>query len=603
MGIHSEMLSDRLDNFVFNEQFHQETKELDSEEKNGGTRGDLNRFAKSIDEMAWFAKPKNFYSAKRQLKHLFNWMQDMTDFRTRRIVIANFYSYLAKLTQDELSQLTEETRQDIEYIKEKHMFIYGEDIEDVMMKISYEMATIAGQDVYKTLVEENDDKATAEYFKSIAKEKELSFEAKRRIAMAHRAFTFARAMKYVDKDYKNLEDIYVNTSLVYIVKKERQVRRTQNRVTEICTLFCELDYYKIEEYKDKTQNEMIELVFEALDQANFVRPTMIVKSRGLHIYWAISPLAYSRFRDWELMQKKVHEILEKFGADARTTCDKVRLLRLVGSIHSTTKKRVTAVEYTSDRYNFDELKELYIKAECENDDKKRIQTRKKTSTAAKKKQVFKVLTGGGKQADEKEITIGHQISHAIYKDYLNDVFILVDLRNGEMEGNREFCCFLVRYWTLCLTNNPLKAIQAMEKMYYSLNAKEKYTFSEIVDLTRSAEKQHKLWLENYSKGYNYGNERLLELLEITAEEERHLTKIMSKSEVKRRKDKRNKEYYERNEKKKHNKTELLRQRIIEVINENQGLGAVKISNLVKEKYNCTCSKNTVLKVKKEMENS
>lgn len=600
MGIHSEMLIDNSFVRTFDEKSHEEIREVEIEEKKvAGKRGDLSRFSKMKAEIIFFEEAKIIRSAKRQIQHLFNWMKEMNDFRTRRIVAANLFSYLAEINEVELNKLTPKMKENVEYIKKQYLYIDKADVLDDMMKVVYEMTALNGDDLYDVLVKNNDEKDVAEYFKNIARETEITVPMIRKWSMAHRGYTYKRAIEYLSKDFKDKEDAYLNTSTVFVIKSENKVRRIQDRVTELCTLFCELDYYKINEYKDRTQNEMLEFIFEELDSVGFVRPTLAVKSRGLHLYWAINPLAYFQFNEWKMMQQKIHQILEKFGADSKTTTDTVRLLRLVGSIHSGTKKRITGIEYTSDRYNFDELKELYIKEECKKDYEKRLKMRKKMATAAKKKQVFKVFSGGGK-TEGKSLTAGHQVSYAIYKDYLNDIFTLVDLRNGEMTGNREFCCFLVRYWTLCLTHNKMKAIQALEKMYFALDASVKYSLDQMIDFTKSAEKQYESWLKDWRKGYNYSNDKLLKLLEITEVEEKHLTKIMSKNEAKRRKDKRNKEYYKKNNSK-HISNELVTQTIISVIKKNPNLSIAKITEAVKKEVG-KCGRDKVIAIRKELFN-
>ena len=109
----------------------------------------------------------------------------------------------------------------------------------------------------------------------------------------------------------------------------------------------------------------------------------------------------------------------------------------------------------------------------------------------------------------------------------------------DLRGHREIILFLYRYYLCSFTEDVQKALEdvlELNSMFiYPLKEKE------VIRATRSAEK---CYLDN-NKEYRYKNDTLIELLEITEDEEIQMSTIISKTEYKRR----NNEYNKRNIKK------------------------------------------------------
>ncbi|MGU9454308.1 DNA-binding response regulator, partial [Clostridium perfringens] len=119
-----------------------------------------------------------------------------------------------------------------------------------------------------------------------------------------------------------------------------------------------------------------------------------------------------------------------------------------------------------------------------------------------------------------------------------DIIKLCELREYDLKGHRELILFLYRYYLCSFTEDIEKALNdALE-----LNSMFRKALSEreVIRATRSAER---CYLDK-NKQYKYKNETLIELLEITEEEQRNMTIIISKEEYKRRKRIRNKNSYD-----------------------------------------------------------
>ena len=132
---------------------------------------------------------------------------------------------------------------------------------------------------------------------------------------------------------------------------------------------------------------------------------------------------------------------------------------------------------------------------------------------------------------------------------------------GELvkDGNREFMCFLYRYW-YCLYSHDLE--QALKcTLDFNNNFKSPLSEYEVENITISAVKAYEEWKKDeeiknnpliskeekaelmgksignskyYHKGYNYNNSTLIRKLHITEEEQKELKTIISKTERKRR---------------------------------------------------------------------
>ncbi|WP_242652085.1 hypothetical protein [Clostridium perfringens] len=127
---------------------------------------------------------------------------------------------------------------------------------------------------------------------------------------------------------------------------------------------------------------------------------------------------------------------------------------------------------------------------------------------------------------------------SLYYGRIQDIIKLCELREYDLKGHRELILFLYRYYLCRFTEDIEKALNdALE-----LNSMFRKALSEreVIRATRSAER---CYLDK-NKQYKYKNETLIELLEITEEEQRNMKIIISKEEYKRRKRIRNKNSYD-----------------------------------------------------------
>src|SRR5665648_542434 len=132
-----------------------------------------------------------------------------------------------------------------------------------------------------------------------------------------------------------------------------------------------------------------------------------------------------------------------------------------------------------------------------------------------------------------------------------DLITLCELRSFDLPSRRELVLFLYRLWSNLFCENKKIALERT----LEINTQFSYPLSvcEATSATRSAEKAFDAWESGETvkwqgrevrKGYNYTNKTLIELLDITQEEQIHMKTIIGTAEKYRRN---NEKRYPRNE--------------------------------------------------------
>jgi DNA-directed RNA polymerase specialized sigma subunit len=116
--------------------------------------------------------------------------------------------------------------------------------------------------------------------------------------------------------------------------------------------------------------------------------------------------------------------------------------------------------------------------------------------------------------------------YSLYHARVIDITKVCELRNYDVEGHRETILFLYRYFSACFTEDADEALsRALE-----LNAmfKKPLPENEVITDTKSATRAYE------NRLYKYTNTKLIEVLDITLQEQEHLITIISGKEKYRR---------------------------------------------------------------------
>ncbi|MDU7956658.1 MAG: DNA-binding response regulator, partial [Clostridium perfringens] len=307
--------------------------------------------------------------------------------------------------------------------------------------------------------------------------------------------------------YAELKDLDMSGENIYITLNTfyKPCRRLEN-IKELNTLFIDLDYYKTGKTKDQVLMDLEKNYFnQSIPIPNYV----IDSGRGMYLIWLIKSLPSQALPLWKAVQDYLYKQLKCFGAD-RQALDATRILRVPGSINSKSKTVVNIL---------DEYEYVYDLREIQNGFLPELKPyEKKKGRPSKINYIYR--------------------ERSLYYGRIQDIIKLCELREYDLKGHRELILFLYRYYLCSFTEDIEKALNdALE-----LNSMFRKALSEreVIRATRSAER---CYLDK-NKQYKYKNETLIELLEITEEEQRNMTIIISKEEYKRRKRIRNKNSYD-----------------------------------------------------------
>lgn len=315
-------------------------------------------------------------------------------------------------------------------------------------------------------------------------------------------------------------NIYMTPNSFFMPK-----RKIEN-IRKLNALYIDIDYYNIEKLKSYDHERILAILENDYFGQDVPEPSFVIYTgRGLAIYWLIEPVPIKVLPLWNSIQKFFVDKLKDMGADSKSI-DGARIMRLAGSINDKTGLR-------SKLYMYDENL-VYTLRDIQNDYLPQL-------TPYIKNPAYK---GKGRKAK----VVNFYTLYSLHYARLNDILKLQELRSGYCrnndgklteEGQREFMCFLYRYWYCCYCNDPGQALE--NALEFNQGFRKPLVNNEVEKITMQAEKAYEKWLLDspngvYKRGgYNYKNETLIEKLNITDEEMKVMTTIINPSEKLRRK--------------------------------------------------------------------
>lgn len=303
------------------------------------------------------------------------------------------------------------------------------------------------------------------------------------------------------------EDVYYSQNSFY--KPQRRI----DNIRQLRTLYVDLDVYNMGMTPEWVLGK---LEFEVFGQA-LPEPNMVIFSgRGLVLIWHIEPLPIEAMPLWRAVETFFVEQLKEVGSDTKAT-DPARIFRLAGSINSKNNAIVRAEYRHEHRYDIHQLQYDYLPELSP----KKLAVKKK-GRKTKIVRMFNIYT--------------------LHLSRARDLAKLVELREGNI-NTRQNLLFLYRYFTCCFTDDPTKALDDT----LSLNSEFRRPLSEreVRSATKSAERAWAARSDAKANeiaksfgypgaGYNMSNSDIIDWLDITPQEQRHLSSIIGKDEKRRR---------------------------------------------------------------------
>lgn len=307
----------------------------------------------------------------------------------------------------------------------------------------------------------------------------------------------------------------------------RPNRRVVN-LARVGLLFADLDTYRMPWSSGRTPEQLAQAVLFHCAEEGIPTPSMLVFSgRGLQAKWLLEgTVPRQALPRWNACQKYLIDRLQAVGADAGAK-DASRVLRLVETVNSKSGEvcRVVHVENGADgqpvRYSFEYMAEMLLPVA-------RWEIEQQRKQRAERKQL-KLLQGT--KTDNLRGFSGRQLAW----HRLEDLRKLATLRGGVQEGERMQHLF----WRLNFL--LLSGATHSSKMYYEAAALGReldpnwgYRSKELMTLYSKAkayEAGEKIMFggKEYAPLYTPRNDTLINLFQITDDEQRELRTIISKS--------------------------------------------------------------------------
>ena len=296
--------------------------------------------------------------------------------------------------------------------------------------------------------------------------------------------------KELIKQDLNGKDIYISMNTFY--KTYRRI----DCLKELRACYIDLDIYNTKFTKEQVMMNLEENYYnQSIPIPNFVMDS----GRGLYLIWLINTVPSKALPLWKAIEEYLYKELKDFGAD-RKALDPTRILRVEGSINSKSNTMVKILDENDYIYDLREIQKNFLP---------------------------ELQPSKNKKGRPKKTVYIHR-ERSLYQARLNDIVKICELREYDLRGHRELILFLYRYYLCYFTEDTEKALKDTLELNseFIVPLREK----EVISATRSAER---VYLEQ-DKQYKYKNETLIELLDITEQEQMKLSIIFSKEEYKRR---------------------------------------------------------------------
>ena len=330
--------------------------------------------------------------------------------------------------------------------------------------------------------------------------------------------------------YGGLQDVYITQNRFY-------GPRAVSRLAELSAMYTDLDYYKIEGLAEMSPQGVLELALEALLRARIPYPSLgVTTGRGIALVWRHEPEPRSALPKWNRCQSEIYEGLKRLGADPLAR-DAARVLRLAGTYNSKSGTLVESIFEDLDYvWGFGELADEILPLTSEELEERRAQRR--TERDAREAR----MDSKCRPDANKRFTVA-----TLSQARLSDLQRLVELRELDQlpPGQRDS-------WMFAATTSLSYLVepQSLEREVITLGrdyagwseGETRSRMQAIISRAQSAALGDKtVWLgRQRDLRYRLTNQRIIEMLSITPEEERHLKTIISE-DTKQERDRQRKE--------------------------------------------------------------
>ncbi len=319
---------------------------------------------------------------------------------------------------------------------------------------------------------------------------------------------------------------YVGQKDVYLSTQRFRGRRRIAHLLSLGSLHMDLDFYRIPDLARVHPLGVLEMALLAFEKAAMPEPTLAIASgKGLYLLWLHGPIPRAALPRWTACQKALWEVLKHLGAD-RAAIDPARVLRVVGTIHSEVGVVVETLAPVGELMSFEDLAKKILPLDRAELRDVRVQRALRASQSRSERL----------QAPPQGFT-----KATLWEARLSDLQRLREIRfmDAQMADYRERWMFLSG-----VAMSWLAVPAVLQRELYALAHQaggwtEGHTRSKLQAVFRTAHQAARGERVQYAgvevdPRYRFKNQTIIELLEITVDEERAMRTIISDDERRRR---------------------------------------------------------------------
>lgn len=374
---------------------------------------------------------------------------------------------------------------------------------------------------------------------------------------------------YEVQDLEKSLELYRDAENCYITSNQFSYGRSEKKLCNLVMLSCDLDTYKTEKYKDTTHEKLINDVKTVCLSNGLPFPTFMYSGNGYYLKWIFTqkqpvfqlskknqkgkyrtPL---NVQQWKIAQRVINKIFEEFGSDTKAL-DVARLLRLCGTINGKTGKRAELLE-VHENQSFDYMLQVLEKHTTQDDIDKVMGVKKEPKPRALKEvqPVIKKamsLPVANEEKQKPSVNFIAKNTRSLAKARYEDLLKLIEMR-GDVEGERiNFTFWICNFMSITGRMNFSEFREQAEKIGQKVFKDKNWRFTDLSTLENRV-RQYNLETSinairpnEYIPLYTPRNSYLINVFNITEEEQKHLKTIISDDE-KRRRDREKKEVLRR----------------------------------------------------------
>lgn len=335
---------------------------------------------------------------------------------------------------------------------------------------------------------------------------------------------------------------HLGMSMYMSVADYIRMKRESGNLYGVSSIILDLDTYNTA-YEYDTDDEVWKAMQPVIDRIG-VEPNMYVNSgHGRYLVFSFNNVNLSIPEMQKLYKETVKKLIfqfKEFGADAKCS-DITRVFRIPGNINPKTGEKAYIAEHFEHRITLSELASAVGICRGKNAAEKKEKNRHRNF------QMF-----------YKPIARSRYTKVNIQRD--EDFNVLLEMRNYDMEGCRNIFFHLMSVNCFYLGMSEQETVAYLD----DINSRLAAPYDGLDAVIRYAKSNYETYEDDYDSAVKYKNRTIVELLDITEEEQRFMKQLIGQEEADRRMKESAKKKIEKKRKDTELKNEQLKEKVLEL---------------------------------------